>query len=242
MKREHIVDLTSLLDLMLILLFAFMINMAGSVREQKENTEVSQKSNEALQNELDQQGSQMQQLMEQLAQDKIQIEALENKNVEEAQSLKTQLATLSEWMGANQPIVSEVVGVEQAEKLVESEVLNATLQKYEAISKYYVFVDIELQTGDSHILINGVDTGIYILEPEIVTSELKDVKQLDVEDLISTYMDNLKGGYSFALITLSEDGQVKRAQYNLVWEAIKAVQQKKSIDKVFITQIQTLKP
>ncbi|MBC7958347.1 MAG: hypothetical protein H7X94_00645 [Vallitaleaceae bacterium] len=229
MKRDHIVDLTSLLDIMLILLFAFMINMAGNVREQEKTSEDSKKTNEALQSELDQKNLQVQELEEQLAQDQVQMLELQNRNSKEATLLKEQLETLSEWMGNH-------------EKVVDPEVLNDTIQKYEAISKFYVFVDIQLQTGDSHIFVNGEDTGIYILEQELTTPEMKATKQSVIEELIANHMDNIKGGYSFALITLSEDGQVKRAQYNLVWEAVKAAQQKKDSDKVFITQIQSLKP
>ncbi|MBC7961253.1 MAG: hypothetical protein H7X94_15450 [Vallitaleaceae bacterium] len=229
MKRDNIVDLTSLLDIMLILLFAFMINMAGNVREQEKTSEDSKKTNEALQRELDQKNLQVKELEVQLAGNQDTILELQNENTKEAMLLKERLVTLSEWMGSDG-------------KAVDLEVLNHTIQKYEAISKFYVFVDIQLQTGDSHVLINGEDTGTYILEQEIMTEQLKANKQSKIEELISDYLDNIKGGYSFALITLSEDGQVKRAQYNLVWEAVKAAQQKKDSDKVFITQIQSLKP
>ncbi len=249
MKRNHIVDLTSLLDIILILLFAFMINMADSVREQEETTAASQEASQSLQSALEKQKTLVEELesaqealKQQLEEGEVQIDELYSKNDQEAQAIKTLMKTLSEWMGTNEPLVSEIVGEDAAQQLIDPKILNETLQKYEAISKNYVFIDVVLQTKDSHIFINGEATSIYILEQELISLDLKSSKQSEIVDLFVDYLDNFKGGYSFALITLAEDGQVKRAQYNLVWEAIKEVQQKKNSEKVFLTQIQGLRP
>lgn len=223
--------MTPLLDVILILLFAFMINMTNAVKEQETSAGANVERVEQLQKQLDTQTDKAEILESQKEAYEDTIQAY----LEELEQLKEEK---NRWMGDIDPQLQELLDQGVLKGVVDTSELSDQLQKYEAIGKKYVFIDVELRTSESKIYINSEETGAYILENEINTPTSKDAKKVALEDLVTSYLEGRQGGYTFALISLKEDGQVKRAQYNLMWDAIKKIQENKGSEKIFITQIQ----
>lgn len=231
MKRNSIIDLTPLLDVILILLFAFMLNSNDIYQAQETSI-----TNEVEKNDL---------LSTQLQKQSILLQELKDQNVElniNLDTAKEELSTLREeknnWYDSLASQLPETQSENLSSDAITAANLNEHLQKYDAIRKKYFFVDVELRNDDGKIYINLEDTKVSILEEELKTASSKTAKKDSLKNLLSNYLEDRQGGYTFALISLKEDGRVRRAQYNLMWEVIKELQSELGSDKIFTTKLQ----
>jgi chromosome segregation ATPase len=243
MNQKIFLDLTPLLDVVLILLFAFMlsINAASSKKDMELNGE--QELNNELQTTINEKEQQIAELENNILDLQKEVDNLNN-NIDEISfdiaNGKNTLFYLSEnlarWFSNNENTLEEIAENKDIAKLLDDDTILRQLHKYETISKKYFFIDINLKSNQNKLFINKQDTNVYISLEEIDSKEGRTSKIEQIKDIIEEVIDDREGGYTFILITLSEEDHVYRYAFNLVWDAIKDIQQKYGIDKIFKTK------
>ncbi|NDL67155.1 hypothetical protein [Anaerotalea alkaliphila] len=213
MRREQTIELTPLLDVILILLFGFMINMSSTL----------------------------------VAKDAVLQEALEeNQRIlevsrERREATGRTLDLVADWFGLEEALL-EVLEPETLAALADPSLVADQLQKYQSLGRHYVFLDIRLHTSLGKVYLNGEDTGVHLLPQELSTAQGRAAKRQQLEELLAETLAAQPGGFTFVLLSLGEDGQVLRVQYNLAWEAMRSIQARHSMDRVFLTRLQNITP
>ena len=108
------------------------------------------------------------------------------------------------------------------------------LLKYEAISRQFYFIDIELKTQNNRVYINGQSTSIGITLDDVdSTGKVDEIKEAIEEDL-----EQRQGGSQMVFVTLLvKDREVRQYAWQIVWDAIGEIQEKYGTGKVFRTHI-----
>lgn len=243
MKQKIFLDLTPLLDIVLILLFAFMLNVNAASSEKDMKLQKENQVNEALKVTINDKEKQITNLKNNINNLNETIDNLTNKMNElsfdianEKETIKDISDNLAKWFDDNQYKLEKVAKGENIDLLVDKDSLLQQLYKYETISKKYFFIDIKLKSTSNKLFINGKDTNAYISLEEVLTVDFKNNKKEQIKDLIEEVIEDREGGYTFILITLSEEDNVYRYAYTLVWDAIKDIEQKHGTDKIFKTK------
>lgn len=243
MKQKIFLDLTPLLDVVLILLFAFMLNVNAASSEKENKLNGEQELNNELQSTINGKEKQIAELEKNIIDLQKEVDNLNDTMEEisfdvanEKDTLLNVSANLAKWFSSNENTLEEIAESEDIDKLISNDSILEQLHKYETISKKYFFIDIKLKSTQNKLFINEQDTNTYITLEEINDSEGKSNKKEQIKDIIEKVIDNREGGYTFILITLSEEDHVYRYAFNLVWDAIKEIQQKHGTDKIFKTK------
>lgn len=238
MKQKTFLDLTPLLDVVLILLFAFMLNV---------NASTSRNDNKVNKDELiasiDEKTTQISKLENNIIELRKKVDNLNDTineissdNAIETETLIALSNIIADWFTTNKTSLENLAETDNINALVDKNKVLEQLHKYETISKNYFFIDIKLKSAKNKLYINGIDTKTYISREEVISAKSKNDKKETIKDLIEKVIDNRDGGYTFVLITLSEEDNVYRYAFNLLWDAIKEIQQKYGTDKIFKTK------
>ncbi|GMQ59627.1 hypothetical protein AN1V17_40260 [Vallitalea sediminicola] len=243
MKQKIFLDLTPLLDVVLILLFAFMLNVNASSSEKENKLNGEQELNNELQSTINAKEKQIAELEKNIIDLQKEVDNINDTMEEisfdvanEKETLLNVSENLAKWFSSNENTLEEIAKSKDIDKLINNDSLLEQLHKYETISKKYFFIDIKLKSTQNKLFINNQDTNTYITLEEINGAEGKSNKKEQIKDIIEKVIDNREGGYTFILITLSEEDHVYRYAFNLVWDAIKEIQQKHGTNKIFKTK------
>lgn len=241
MKQRIFLDLTPLLDVVLILLFAFMLNMHVSSSQRDTELEKQTAKNQTLSDAVTERNEQISALAKELQHAKDQQQKLEEEISQmvstmdvERESIEAIAGQLSKWFGDTS--LKTIADEKMIEKFLDKNTIYEELYKYDTLAKRYFFVDIKLQTSDNEILINDTHTRISITREDILSNEKLDFKRDQLLEAIEKVLNDRQGGYTFVLITLSQEGNVYRIAYNLVWDVIEAIETKYGADKIFKTK------
>ncbi|GMQ63980.1 coiled-coil domain-containing protein [Vallitalea maricola] len=243
MKQKIFLDLTPLLDVVLILLFAFMLNINAASSEKDSKLNGEQELNNELQSTIDEKDKQITDLQNNILDLQKEVDNL-NDNIDEMffdianerDTLLNVSENLAKWFSNNEEALEDIADSEDIDKLIDDNSILKQLHKYETISKRYFFIDIKLKSTQNKLFINEQDMSTYITLEEIDSKEGRSNKKEQIKDIIEKVIDDREGGYTFILITLSEEDHVYRYAFNLVWDAIKDIQQKHGTDKIFKTK------
>lgn len=217
-KAKSVVDLTPLLDVVLILLFALLMNMS-----------FEQDSYKAEASELDQQ-------LEQANEDKEALNQLIEQQEAEMSKLESNLEQLDEqsqvideaivtWFASEEIRDRELVTSEDFEQIFDKETTNQSLYQMDFIANQFFFIDIEFDTEQLHqVIINGVSTNVQLTADKRGNQEELKLAYDEIYDFIDSELVNRDGGYSFALFTLKDNGGVYKYAYDLVWGILKDIE------------------
>lgn len=214
MKRlnRQAVEMTPLLDVVFILLFALILNVNVSKAKDEAEIEALEAENEvliasevSLEKQLEEANMSESDYLSQLLQARDALADLEDHS-------KNQEAVLAQ-------IQEQVKAIEASEGIEIDEWL-----KYEQIVDRYLFVEVLIESGDGRIYVNEDYTGVNVLAKAIVNKDIKDEKQADLAGYLYDWLDHKDGGYSFVFITVVADSQVKRASTELVFDTLSIMQ------------------
>ena len=261
-KRRSILDFTPLLDVVLLLLFAFMLMMTAQGEKQqqaveayKEQTQeaVDQSSDAkeqvtkltaeqvALQESIDALNEEKAELESKLDNLTKENEALNCANDQERESLDQVIGGLAQFLGTNEQQIKSLLedGDQSAlEELTDTKEAAAMLHRYKALSQQFYFIDVMLATEGNRLYINNEATTLGIGYDEINEHSAR-VQKIDaIKDEIEAVIRSRQGGSAMIFITLSvKDADVYQYAWDAVWDAIGELQEKYGTEKLFRTYI-----
>lgn len=217
-----ITDLTPLLDVVLILLFALFLNVSFQQQTTKaQNQDLSR---------------QLSDIKQQLEQSNSQTESLEQSLALIQQQSDELTKAVAVWLTKNK-VVNQNQNVDQVKQLFDADVAGKSLAQLDRLAKSYFFVEVEIDTDRNHeVKINGQSTGIQLdFEARTETSLLEQAEK-ELYHRLDQVLERRQGGYEFALITLTDDGKSYRYAYDLTWQVINRLQKDNKNYKVFKMQ------
>lgn len=227
---EKLVDLTPLLDVVLILLFALLMNMSIEQEAYKDTAE--ELAEEVAQKELEKE-----ELNRLLEQRDVQIAEL-NDNVEMLveQDVKLSEAVVT-WFASEDIREAELVTSDDFEKILDKNEANQSLYQMDFIANQFFFVEIDFDRDNfQDVLINGVSTGVQLTFDKRNNQAQLEQAYDDIFDEVEKVMTEKDGGYRFVLFTLTDNGYVYSYAYDLVWSVIKDIETKYTDDTIYKLQ------
>lgn len=236
-NRAHI-DLTPLLDVILLLVFGFMFMLVSA------NTKLADTESELESSQTDTAET---------------IAALEAENEDLLQSvtdlqaaLDAQAATLetaSEGIAAyfslNESELSTVLSQQSSESVqtylstyAETEDVAKSMVMYELLTQEFYFIEVVLSGEGNHIIINGEKTSVNVRLEDIESAESKAEKKQAIKDAISDIIDTRPGGSSMVFVTLSTDNpEVYHYAWSLAWQAVSELAEKYGAKNYFCAEL-----
>ncbi|MDO4764578.1 MAG: hypothetical protein Q4A29_00855 [Eubacteriales bacterium] len=214
-------DFTSLLDILLILLFAFILNAnAESAQKDKETAaklEAAENKVASLTAQVEAQSKEIAKWKEELEQAKTAAEELKNSTDQYKKDLEKTLAALRKTI--NQPNLSL-----------------QTWHNYQVMAKKFLVIEVSIIAPENRLVINQKKQAVYLSLDDISDSERKSEKMKKIEDLIEKEIDNSTNSGNLILISAGKDVNIPRLIYNLLWDSIRNVESKYGKEKLFKTE------
>ncbi|MCF8018424.1 MAG: biopolymer transporter ExbD [Vallitaleaceae bacterium] len=215
--RENTIDMTPLLDVVFILLFALIMNVT-----------VAQAEDEAV---ITNQGAQIVALEQEKTILEEQKTALEEEiiiNDEHVRNNEDKLDALSEALEnlVNMDLqnLQDPETIESLEAMFEEGDLVDTWLRYQQVADKYLFVEIKITNDHGRTYLNGNYTGINIDQPDVIDREVRSEKVANLSNHILNWLDHRQGGYSFVFVTLVSEDEVTRAATNVLQDALNRLQ------------------
>lgn len=201
-------DFTSLLDIMLILLFVFLLNSNAENIEKEETVnaqirELQKEQTETVQNLLS-------------------VEA-------ENQLLKAEINEKEEQLDNIQSQLEQALSAPRQSR--------QTWHNYKTIAQKFHFINVRIAAPNNQLYINETAYPLFISSEEAQDHELRLAKRKEIENILEKEIDQKKGGYQFVLLSSGKDLRIPRLVYTLLWDAIKEVERKYGTEKVFKTEV-----
>ena len=248
MKKSSIIELTPLLDVILILLFAFLIIMQGQSDSMDEKFGALEETNVALMVHIDDLESQNAELEK--AKSRLDVEVNELKeqikyeSLSNAEEKKTLAAATEAFMSI---IVSE--GLDLEEILAQNpdaesafgKVFNSgdtvfELFKYNYVMSRFFFVNVELVGEENRVEINSKPTQLAINRDDAITDISRKAKALKIYDAIKSVIDSRLGGAEMVMVTLTvRDPEVYQYAYEIAWQALHELELRSSGYRLYKT-------
>lgn len=216
MKRRvlinSIVDLTPLLDVVFILLFAFLMTMT---MEKKVSDE------KAIQ------------LTESVEVSKATIASLVEKNIqldEQLIQLKEQQDFLNagfvKWFSKEGDLTA-LKDNEQLMNVFDLEKTSQSLYQMEFIANHFYFINVTVDSKNQYkIIING-ETTTYQLNAALFNDQIgKENMKTTLFNYIEKVLSKKDGGYKYVLLTITDDGYIYKYAYELIWEVFGRLESK----------------
>ena len=257
--RKSTLELTPLLDVVLIILFVFMMLLASKVNESIEVKKEAEESVAEAEQSLDEALSEIQELQDELAKLNEDYETLKQSNADIALQLERQrelsdmqqettenlAKAIAEFIVANETELDKLLEDNEnapsynlLKSITSAQDVAEELLKYEAISRQFYFIDIELKTSNNRLYINDVSTSLGISHSEVADDKGAADKVDEIKNLIEKDMEKRQGGAQMVFITLKvQDREVYEYAWQVVWDAIGEIQEKYGTDKIFRTHI-----
>lgn len=255
-------DLTALLDVILIILFAVMLNISQSsnakdteqealtatLTEYQKSQEQLESINQKLTEQLDQSQSAL--LMAEEAADLLKTEYEQLKAIE-IKLNQQQVAIITELIDSSRLSDSEKEKIIEAQR--DSELMSSVLEqltktpedsknmmenihKYSVIANKFLFLDITIDVDTGEFIFDNQPSGIIINETDGFDSHLFQLKK---EALVDYMFDTIKDNdrtYSFILITTKYDPYLTRRYYlTLITDAIDTLRNENDAYIIFDT-------
>ena len=255
MRKRSIIELTPLLDVILLLIFVFMINMQSSSDSMdkkydeleasyedaaEQNTQLEQE-NEDLQSRiyaLEEENSELNEKVSQLTQ-QIGYEAAANDA--ERQSIQKAMEAFKELTGITD---SELAGLLQSQEdasqvlndMTDAEDIVLELYKYSYVMNKFFFVDVELVGADNRILINGEQIQVAVSSGDTQDTDTQHEKSIKIYDELQKTIDSRPGGAEMVMVTLIvRDPEVYQYAYEITWEALRELELRASGYRLYKT-------
>ncbi|MBN2879940.1 MAG: OmpH family outer membrane protein [Clostridia bacterium] len=248
--RKSTLELTPLLDVVLIILFVFMMMLAQQMAESADIKERAESDVESMENELAVAEDALESLQEEydelLASSEMTADELERMKYisQQQQDTAENLAkAVADFIDAEQDDIQKLLDENEAPSAemldnMSTEDIAAELLKYEAISRQFYFIDIELKTSANRLYINKESTSLGISFDQVSDEAGKADKIEAIKSLIETDIEKRQGGAQMVFITLKvSDDEVYQYAWEVVWSAIGEIQEKYGTDKIFRTHI-----
>jgi regulator of replication initiation timing len=249
MKKEIDIDITALLDVLLIVLFAVLLNVNTAVNEQSNELEEIGMQLEALENEkasLIDENNQLSKenefLSNELASLNTQLIEAENSYVIKYNNLETIAEGLSEWLNISEDMINEMIytnsSIDFQSSNADTSDTNALIEnifKYEVITQKFVFIDLTVEGTENKVYINDQYT-MSISSDEWYDESLRYTTIDKLSSAIDNYINNIDGGYSFILITYEHGDDVYAYVSNVLSNAIDDVRSHYQDEKILETE------
>lgn len=220
MKKINL-DFTSLLDILLILLFAFIINS---------NAQVQQKE-EAMQSQLEKANAQASELGKLLSEKDMEQKELEKKLVEaETQKLQQELYTAQYKVELDNALET----IRQQAK--SPNLTMQTWHNYKVMANKFLVLNVSIVSPENQLIINEKKMPFFLSYEEVSEEDTRSKKLTQLEDLIEKEIDNSINSGNLILISAGKDGKIERQIYLLLWDAIRNIETKYGKDKLFKTE------
>ncbi|MDA3847034.1 MAG: hypothetical protein PF505_10920 [Vallitaleaceae bacterium] len=221
MKRDNFVDLTALLDIILIILFAVMLNMnttaesaTGQVDNITQENDTLSKENNTLTEELlttETNNTQLQSELEQLSESYEAQSETDQQVIDQYQKILEQLTDVLEADAKDISAILEQQDMTDSEQrealasLTDTNVLMENLHKYQVIAGTFEFIDLTFNLDTGMLLYNGKPTEIIISEDERLDDHLHQLKQKEIAEYLVNQIKTNGNNRSFILITIKFD-------------------------------------
>ncbi len=255
MKKRSIIELTPLLDVILLLIFAFLINMQVQSDDMNEKFDSQQdeiasleayidaieedytnliKENSNLKQENSELSEKADKLTEQLGYETVSNEA-------EKETVERVVEAFNEITGISNEELSEILSQEPSAKstlsrMVDSDDMVLELYKYSYVMNRFFFIDLELMGEENRVYINGEQTQIAITREDSTDDKTKEEKSLKIYDELKELIDNRPGGDEMVMVTLIvRDPEVYQYAYEIAWESLRELELRASGYRLYKT-------
>lgn len=244
-SKKAIIDFMPLLDVVLILLFAFIMINTSNLETVKSDIENKNHEVQALNDELTSLEKENAELAESLAVAEEALEALEYIYEEQKKSYNQLNDGLSRFINADIDEIQEmaresgsIINIETIEEFTDSKQIASALIEYEAVSKQFYFIDVELKGSENRIYINNEPTSKAINDNILRDDEMMNDKIDEIVSLIEAELSSRQGGSAMTFVTLKVyDNEVYQYAWKIVWDSIGEIQKKYGTDKIFRSSV-----
>lgn len=244
-RDSGIIDLTSLLDVVFILLFALIINVNIQrvedhtlIAEQEQTIVAERAKAAAYEAAAKHSGTMEEQLAKQLMDSETALIEAENDKRDLALTLKaldSQLQRQQTMLKAYEEAMAEALDreirteedpelKEWLKAISEGEIVIEEWMKFQQIAERYLFVDIRVRASDGRIYVNGDYTGIQVDHSTAIDAGRRSEVIHDLQLHIVDWLDHKEGGYSFVFVTVVEEGAITRAMAQTVYDCLQGLQ------------------
>ena len=235
MKKRTIIELTAFVDILLILLFAFLFNISETNEKANSATNRSTelaKENFELKNDLEEISSAFQEISE--TNEKLEEQNNFYKNYykeisSEVENAFDDLALPKEMTEKN---------LEKIKSLIDSDKVDIDyIIKSESLKDNFFVLDIIIEGEKPEIILNNDSIDFSITYEQYTSENTKNKKLESLVDKIDKAFRN-NGIPQLVYITIKQnDEDVYIYSYNLLLEAVRKIQNKYGADRVFYTEI-----
>jgi biopolymer transport protein ExbD len=235
MKKRTIIELTPFVDILLILLFAFLFNISETNEKAEVATNKSielAQENLELKNDLEEKSNSLQEIANQ-------NDKLEKQNTF-YENFYIELSNIIEkaFEDVELPENIDEDEVERIKKLLENKEINLDyFIKAEALKENFFVLDITIQGEEPEIFLNNQKIDFSITYEQYASESTRESKLNILEEKIESSLKN-NGIPQLVLITIKQmDDNVFLYSYNLLLEAVKEIQNKYGADRIYFTEI-----
>jgi hypothetical protein len=227
MKRRSIIDLTPMLDVILLLVFGFMFVLAST-------NSLLFKTEEELDMALSENSSQVESLNEDIddLNDEVfilnkKIIALEEYNAKIKSGLEKhfKINKIQLEQALNQSDDGSVAML--LDNYSKESDIAYSMVMYELLASEFYFVEVIIKGDTQQIWINDKPTPVVISFEDAQSLDAKNEKINEIKNEVSKVIDSRPGGSSMAFVTLfSDNDEVYHFAWDLTWDAIKNLEEK----------------
>lgn len=235
MKKRTIIELTPFVDILLILLFAFLFNISETNEKAEVATNKSielAQENFELKNDLEEKSNSLQDIANQ-------NEKLEKQNTF-YKNFYIELSNIIEKAFEDVELPEDISEdeFERIKKLLENKEINLDyFIKNEALKENFFVLDITIQGEEPEIFLNNQKIDFSITYEQYASESTRESKLNILEEKIESSLKN-NGIPQLVLITIKQmDDNVFLYSYNLLLEAVKKIQNKYGADRIYLTEI-----
>lgn len=219
---NSLVDLTPLLDVVFILLFAFLMSLSLEKNRSDEKVE-----------ELTATVSTTSQALELSEEKNDQLQTANERLVEQQQVLNE---SFIQWF-TDEGSVVDLLDNPQVASLFDQNKTEESLYKMDFIANQFYFVDVKVDAVHRYkVLINDAETDLQLNEALFSDmtgkEQMKDMLFVELEKVLRSK----QGGYRYVLLTLTDDGTMYKYAFDLIWTVFGELETKYGTDQVFKLQ------
>jgi len=225
---NKIVDMTPLLDVVLILLFALLMNMSLSQDKLSDKTANLESDLSVMRDEreqlVDEHDKQIEELNEQIKELAIDQKRLEE-NLKQANAQNQELAKMNaKWLTSNGVASKDFMSSQQLKDLYEADKTNKTLYQLDFVAKQFKFIEIRIDTNRFYeITIDKQETNLYFTDELMENPVLLEGLKRQLYNQLEGILVSGDGGYNMVLFTVVYDEKVFSDYFDLVWDTLKEI-------------------
>lgn len=240
MKQSKIpqVELTPLLDVVFILIFALMLNVnvtkaqdeatIDALEQSVESAEATLESLDAALEGSEADNAELVSALKVAEDENVRLSAIATEQSEKLHHQKEQVETL-------EASLLDIIGKELSDydgelneaffdDVVKEHVLLNQWLQYEQISERYLFVEVLISNINGRVYINNTYAGVGFEYEDVLNQELKKEKQADLKAFFYDWLDHIESGYSFVFVTVAAESNVTRAAREMVYDTLGEMQ------------------